>query len=352
MQNYNCKNCGAILYWDTDAGSLKCRFCESEYQVSDFEDRTDTEEPVKNEAIEKEFAQADNVGDDMSVYECKNCGGEVVTLNTTMATICPYCSEAISITSKSVGDFRPDLCIPFKKDKKEIMKIYTDYVNKSFLTPKEFKEQSTIEKIQGLFTPFYLHNIKDRASHKFEGERTSSHKRGYDKVTTHNVFMLSIDAEGSFERIPTDASVRIENQLMDAIEPFDYNELKEYNPAYMAGFMAEQMDEDKEEMSTRAKTRATAGMRERAKAAFTGFSGVKTISENDVIKEHETSYTMLPVWLLNVNHENKKYTFAVNGQTGKVVGKLPIDKIKLLLVGLGTFVASDIVVAILTLMFG
>lgn len=352
MQNYNCKNCGAVLYWDTESDSLKCRFCDSEYQVSDFEDRTDTEEKVKDEAINKEFAQTDDVGENMSVYECKNCGGEVLTLNTTMATICPYCSEAISITSKSVGDFRPDLCIPFKKSKEEIMKIYQEYVNKSFLTPKAFKEQNTIEKIQGLFTPFYLHDIEDKTYHEFEGERTSSSKRGYDKVTTHRVFRLTVSADGKFEKIPTDASVKISNQLMDAIEPFHYKGLKEYNPAYMAGFMAEQMDDDKEDMAARALVRAKTAMKDKARDEFTGYQGVRCVNERNDIRNHTTSYTMLPVWLLNVNHDNQKYTFAINGQTGKIVGKLPIDKMKLFLIGCGTFLLSDIAIAALLMFMG
>lgn len=351
MQNYSCKNCGAELYWDIQAGCLKCKFCESEYQVVDFEDKTLADEPVNNESLDKDFVHSDNIDVGMSVYECKNCGGEVVALNTTMATICPYCSEAISITSKSVGDFRPELCIPFSKDKKAIIEIYKNYVNKSLLTPKEFKEQSTIEKIQGLFTPFYLHTMKDRAHHIFEGERVSSRRRGYDKVTRHDVYSLRINAEGQFERIPTDASVRISNQLMDSIEPFNYRDLKEYNPAYMAGFVAEQTDEDKENMNIRAETRAKSGMRERAQSAFTRYLGVRLISEDHNMLTHTSSYVMLPIWLLNVKHGARKYTFAVNAQTGKVVGKLPMDKLKLFLIGCGSFLTIDVIAAILTILF-
>lgn len=340
------------MYWQTEDGCLKCKFCDAEYQISDFEDNTITQEPVESEAVEKEYVNADGVDESMSVYECKNCGGEVVTLNTTMATICPYCSEAISITSKSVGEFRPEQCIPFKKSKDEIMKAYKDYVNKSFLTPKAFKEQSTIEKIQGLFTPFYLHTMRDVANTSFTGEQISSRRRGYDKVTTHRVFSLDIKAEGHFKRIPTDAAVRISNKLMDSIEPFDYLEIKEYNPAYMAGFMAEQTDDDMEDLNKRAETRVFSGMRERARAAFTGYQSVNLKSDNHNIADHKTSYTMLPIWLLNVDHNGQKYTFAVNGQTGKVVGNLPMDKLKLFLIGLGTFVASDVVLALISLFAG
>lgn len=334
------------MFWDTAAGCLKCQFCDSEYQPSDFEDLTTQENPIQTEELDKQYVNAENLTDDMCVYECKTCGGEVVAMKNTMATICPYCGEAISITSKSVGEFRPELCIPFKKNKKEIMEIYKNYVSKSFLTPKEFKEQSTIEKIQGLFTPFYLHSMKNSATHSYEGEKTTSRKRGYDKVTTHKVFALNVSSVGDFEKIPTDASKRIQNSLMDAVEPFDYTECKDYNPAYMAGFLAEQTDDDMEDMNIRAETRSTDAMREKNRSQFVGYSSMHQTSENIKISEHSSQYVLLPIWLLNVKHGDKKYTFAVNGQSGKVVGKLPMNKLKLCLLGGGAFALVDLIVAV------
>lgn len=347
MQNYSCKNCGAELFWDTKAGCLKCQYCDMEYKPEEFDDKTISEEPVSEpEIVEQEYTNVD-LTEDMVVYRCDTCGGEVVALKTTMATICPYCSEAISITSKSVGEFRPEQCIPFKYDKKQIMQIYKDYVNKSFLTPKEFKQDNIIEKIQGIFTPFYLHDIDLRAAHSFEGEKVTSSRSGYDKIDTHKVYELSIQSLGKFEKIPTDASVKIENSLMDAIEPFDYKECKDYNPAYMAGFVAEQTDEEMASMEERAKTRSTQSVREKNRAAFNSYSRVTQKSENLNFLSHDKKYVMLPVWLLNVKHGDKKYRFAINGQTGKIVGKLPINFGKLIGLSAGAFAVVDLIAALL-----
>ena len=115
MQNYKCKLCGAELFWNPDEGCLKCEYCESKYQPTDFEDET-LVESAKDESIQDEYTNQD-ITEGMVLYSCKTCGGEVVALDTTMATVCPYCGEAISITSKSVGNFRPDLLIPFAKPK-------------------------------------------------------------------------------------------------------------------------------------------------------------------------------------------------------------------------------------------
>lgn len=44
------------------------------------------------------------------------------------------------------------------------------------------------------------------------------------------------------------------------------------------------------------------------------------------LKNGKAKYGLLPVWLLNTSWQGQKYTFAMNGQTGKFVGNLPMDK--------------------------
>jgi len=357
MQNYQCKNCGATLYWNVEAEKLKCLYCDSVFQPSDFEDKTLDEnipEASANEtpeAEEQEYVNAKDYADDMAVYECENCGGEVVTLKTTMADICPYCGEAVSITSKAVNSFRPKLCIPFKKDKKAAMSIYKKYVERSFLTPKVFKKENTIEKMQGLFAPFYLHTIVNTSTHSLEGENRTSHRSGDDKITTHSLYDLTLKATGLFQRIPTDGAVRLPNKLMDTLEPFDYDGCKSFDPAYMAGFVAEQYDDEMETLNARAETKAQQTMTDRALSAFS-YDSIKLKNESHNIIDHSSEYAMLPVWILNVVHGNKKYTYAINGQTGKIVGKLPLSKSKVAGISLGVFAAADVISALLVTMFG
>lgn len=205
MQNYSCPTCGAQLYWDAKRQCLYCNYCDSAFTPEDFGDKTANTADGKAPQVEPEKL-SDNVvlteTEEMVVYECKTCGGEVVAQRTTMATVCPYCGEAVSVTTKSVGEFRPELVIPFAKEKKEIVETFKQYVAKSFLTPKAFKQDNIVEKIQGLFVPFYLHTMEDRAQHTFLGEKVSAHRRGDDRVTKHDVYRLSLVATGKFDRLP------------------------------------------------------------------------------------------------------------------------------------------------------
>ena len=350
MHNYSCPTCGAQLYWDPKKGSLYCQYCDSSYSPDEFEDKTANTEDGKAPSVSAEKL-SDNVvvsdNENVVVYECKTCGGEVVAQKTTMATVCPYCGEAVSITTKSVGDFRPDRVIPFAQDKKGIANVFKNYVNKSFLTPAAFKNDNTIDKIQGLFVPYYLHTMTDKAQNFFKGEKITYHRSGNDRVATHKVYRLSIDATGKFDKIPTDAAKDLENELMDALEPYTYKDLASYNPAYMAGFVAEQKDEDIDVLQQRAKIRCENGMNSNARQAFAGYDSLLPTGSKHSFFDIDSEYVMLPVWMLNVKHNGKKYRFAVNGQTGKIVGKLPINWGKFAAICAGTFALAEIAVAVI-----
>ena len=39
----------------------------------------------------------------------------------------------------------------------------------------------------------------------------------------------------------------------------------------------------------------------------------------------DAAYALMPVWMLNTKYRGKDYLFAMNGQTGKIVGELPMS---------------------------
>lgn len=350
MQRYICKVCGAELKWNPDVGALLCDYCGTSFAVTDFVDETinaSTEETY----LDAQYTNAgQNLEDGMVVYACRHCGAEVVTSNTTMATTCAYCGHAISITNKSAGKFRPELVVPYAINKDKAKEIYKNYVNKSFLTPKEFKESNQIEKMQGLFVPFWLHSMNARAQANFNCENVTHRRRKDDRITTHVVYDVFVDANGYYQNIPTDGSKKLDNALMDALEPFNFNKLTPYNPAYMAGFFSEQPDDDKEATIPRAQQRATKSMIDKMTKSAGNYSSVNVSRFNNNFYDTKATYSMLPVWLLNVKHKNKDYLFAVNGDTGKVVGKLPLSVSKLALTVLGSGLITHFIMLLFRLL--
>ena len=350
MQKFNCKTCGAELYWDADAGALKCKYCDSEFQATDFEDATVDADPTIDTSVDAEFTSvSDSITEGMVVYKCTNCGAEVVTSETTMATTCAYCGRAISLTNKSAGNFRPDKVLPFKVTKEKATEIYKKYIKSSPLTPKLFSEEQTIKKMQGLYVPFFLHSANLNAEAVVNAENVKHSRRGDDRVEHHSLYKIDVDMSGNYEKIPTDASKKIENSLMDNLEPFDLKVLSDFNPAFMAGFFAEQPDEKAEDTIDRATDRMDTAMKEKIKEVSGNYSSKVIMSYRGNFTDKTAEYVMLPIWLLNVEYKDKMYTFAINGDTGKAVGKLPISKAKMAAYSAASFFGSQLAFILINL---
>lgn len=346
MQKFECKVCGAGLKWNPVAGKIACEYCNAEFPVTDFEDHTLRDE-VNDNQVDDTYS-SEEITDGMVIYKCEECNAEVITSDKTMATECAYCGHAITITSKAVGNFRPECVIPFAITKETAMEIFKKYVKSSWLTPKVFSTSPSIEKMQGLFVPYYLHSMVLDGMSIVEGERTTSHKRGYDKITDHKVYEVDVEVHADFNNIPTDASKQLEDGLMDTVEPYDYNNVKDYNPAYLAGFFAEQADVTKEDTIQRAKDKAYDGMSDKIRECAGNLSK-KCIKSNLIDKSNEKiSYTMLPIWLFHVKWKDTVHHFAINGQTGKVVGKLPLDKVKLVISSIGIALGTLLLTAFIS----
>lgn len=367
MKKYNCKHCGAELYWDANAGTLKCEYCEHEFMPSDFENEVEAEpvlqEPIeassesdsREEKYEREADGFDRATDDsesadLVVYECEHCGAEVITARSTVATTCAFCGRAISLSNKLVGDFKPESVIPFSVDEKEAVNIYRGYCKKALLSPAKFKSENEIKKVKGLYVPFWLHNFTVNADAVVDAENIHTHRKGDDKVIEHHMYRISMDVSGDFKSIPTDGLKKLDDKLMSSIEPFDYSKLTDFNPAYMAGFYAEEYDVSGEDTISQAKERADSAMRDECISNAGLYESKLLESYNPTYLNEESKYAMLPVWLFNVTYKGKDYRFAVNGETGKIAGKLPISIPKLVGAVLGSGVLTQAVALVIRLM--
>ena len=138
----------------------------------------------------------------------------------------------------------------------------------------------------------------------------------------------SVMREGaiSFSHVPADGSTRMDDTLMESIEPFDVREAVPFQTAYLAGYLADKYDVTAEQSVDRANER----IKKTAEATFAeqvmGYETVSLDSSSIQLHGGTVRYALYPVWLLNTTWNGVKYTFAMNAQTGKFVGDLPVDK--------------------------
>jgi hypothetical protein len=116
------------------------------------------------------------------------------------------------------------------------------------------------------------------------------------------------------------------DEHMDAVEPFDYSDLKAFSTAYLPGYMADKYDMDIEACKDRANSRIEKSTEEIFSSTPTGYTTLVPEYSEINLTQGEVKYALMPVWMLSTKWNGENFLFAMNGQTGKLIGDLPIDK--------------------------
>ncbi len=320
-----CPNCGGTLQFDPQAGKLKCIFCDSLFtqeEAEAFFNQQNEEEDIKDSG-----SDWGDLAEGMKAYSCNTCGAEIICDQNTAATKCPYCDNTTVIEAQFSGAIKPDLVIPFSFTKEQAMEKYKGYYEKRKLIPRNFLTGSKVEEIQGVYVPFWLYDGAVNIDAEFEAaDRTENNNEIVRKI-------YKADRRGTigFENVPADASKRMPDDIMDSVEPFNFGDLKPFSMTYMPGFLAERFDVEKEDDLKRAENRVINTAKQKTKA---------TVRHDEVTEKRgdykvnytKKKYAMLPIWYLTTSWEGKQWNFAMNGQTGKFTGDLPIDNTKLCLI--------------------
>lgn len=330
LREYKCPCCGGQIAFEAKLQKLKCEYCDTEFDVEtlrQYDEDLSQDAPDRMEwstAPGAEWQEGENAG--MRVYSCNSCGGEVIADATLAATVCPYCDNPIVMTGQLSGALKPDLVIPFKLDKKAAKDALSAYFRDKRLLPKVFREQNHIDEIKGMYVPFWLFDADARASIRYRATRLRAWSDSSYNYTETSHFSITRAGTVSFEHVPVDGSSKMADDLMESIEPYDFSAAVDFRTAYLAGYLADKYDVDAEQSIDRANERIKKSTEQAFADTVTGFTSVTTEASGVSLSNGTARYALLPVWLLNTTWNGRRYTFAMNGQTGKMVGDLPLDK--------------------------
>ena len=330
LKEYKCPSCDGAINFDSSLQKMKCPYCNTEFEIEAFISFNKAEAEGKGENINWDkmpFEQLaeNNIGvDDASSlvnYVCNSCAGEIITTLVEGSFTCPYCGNQIVSKKVFSGMNKPDCVIPFKLDKKTAKDTLLRHLKGKMLLPKVFSDENKIESIQGIYVPFWLFNAEADANIRFKA--TKRYKKGNATHTEH--YMLVRGGHITFQKIPADASKRLDDALMESIEPFDLTEGVPFQGAYLAGYGAEKYDVNISENRERINKRIKNSVIESFKKTLNGYNSSHVENINITFTHSNVYYALLPVWIVSTKYKEKIYTFAMNGQTGKFVGNLPVD---------------------------
>lgn len=330
LQEYKCPCCGGAIAFDSNLQKMKCPYCDTEFEMEtlagyDADLQNDTADDMQWETAAGAEWQ-DGEAEGLRSYVCKSCGGEIVGDETTAATTCPFCDNPIVMMGQFSGALKPDIVIPFKLDKKAAKAKLMNHLSGKRLLPKIFKDQNHIDEIKGMYVPFWLFDTDVNARVRYRATKLRSWSDSRYNYTETQYYSVHRGGSIGFAGVPVDGSSKMADDLMESIEPYNVKEAVGFQTAYLAGYLADKYDVDAQQSIERANARVKKSTEQAFAATVQGYSSVKPENSNIQLHGGKAKYALYPVWLLNTTWNGNKYVFAMNGQTGKFVGDLPIDK--------------------------
>lgn len=297
---FKCRNCGGNTVYSPERHKMYCPFCDS---IDSEEKKTEGQ----------------------SLANCINCGGAISVQDFTSASKCPYCDNYIIFDERVTGEYQPHLILPFTFSREKTKKLMRDKFKSCVFAPGDFLSEVKLDTMCGMYVPFWMYDYHAHGYYDGEGRQIRTWMSGDREFTETSVYHIVRDMEVDFDKMPVDASQAMPDDIMDLMEPYDYKALEEFKEEYMSGFFAERYNADAMTSEPRAVSKARKDAESILRQSIS-YTNLQSAVNNQVTLERtDTNYALLPVWIYNYKYKDTDYPFHINGQTGKIVGKVPVS---------------------------
>ena len=328
---YKCPDCGAPIKYSPTAKAIICEYCDGEFTLSQIKDQdTATGEKDQFDWDEYKDKLSNEKLDGMKTYACHSCGAVIETPKETMATKCPYCGNNIVLKNTATGSLKPNLIIPFSITMNDVKNILKKVTNEKKHLPFNYFKSCRVGDIQGIYIPYWLFSTKlqgtvSYSAQTIDNDQVSSY---HDYTITTEDYALKRSGKLEISRLPVDASIKISNDMIDSIEPFDYSKLVPFDSKYLSGFFADRFDSSPDSELPRAKKFMMDVALDKFSKTIPWYSSINVSNNGLNLVDPKVEYAMMPVYLLNCKYQDQDFHYAINGQTGKFTGPFPNSKNK------------------------
>ena len=331
---YKCPNCDGGLIFDPESGKYACEYCLSKFSQDELMAESQSAESAQVVDDPVQETESESVQESALIYRCPSCGAEVITDETTAATYCFYCHNPIVLEGKLSGEYLPNGIIPFKITKDEAVEKFHDWIQKKKFVAKGFYSKKNIEKLSGVYFPYWLYDCVTNSTMNGSARDVRVWRVGDLEYTETKLYSINRVGKISYKNLPKTALQKAQNAMLKGIFPYEFGALEKFHMGYLSGFQAEKRDIDKETLSKEIHNEIQKYAEKRMRNTVSGHTSFNVETQNHTIAKEEFKYTLLPVWVMTYRQSgNQVYYFAMNGQTGEIVGKLPINRKKLWTLG-------------------
>ena len=328
VQQYKCPNCAAELRFHPKKQGFVCEYCDSFFTPEECKAANEQ----MNAQAQQNAPMSDAFENGNQLFSCPSCGAEIVTDCNTSATECFYCHNPVVLKGRLSGEYRPSKVIPFRLTREDAENLFKNWCSKRKFLPKTFTSQSQLMHMAGVYVPFWVADCDINGTMRAVCKKLRSWTSGNYRYTETKEFDVFRQAKLKFEGIPADGSSKIEDALMEAIEPFDYQQTVPFEMSYLSGFLSDKYDVNKVQVFPRIRNRAVNGSDQLLRSSMIGYDSIRVTQSDMQILRTDWQYMLLPVWFMTYEYQGKQYSFAINGQTGKQAGTPPLATGRLLAV--------------------
>lgn len=318
---YKCQNCGANAVYSPEKEAMYCPHCDG---------------------IDSETVQPGN-----GLNQCVTCGAPIEPGQYDSAYRCEHCGSYMIFEERIEGDYEPHLILPFMVSKEKAKQIIKNEFGKKLFLPDGFLKEAYLDTMEGIYVPFFMYDFFCQYDYEGTGKKVRTWRSGDTEYTETSVFRIERSMDIDFDKIPVDASILMDDNTMDLLEPYRYDALKKFQSKYMSGFLGEMKNMEADTLEPRARSKARTDAEALMRATINGYASVSTERQDLRMNNTQTQYALLPVWSYTYKYRGKEYRFKLNGQTGKMIGSIPLSVGKI--IGYGATMFGGISAALLML---
>ena len=313
---HKCPNCSGQLELIKEIDRYRCPYCEGVYDTSIF-DNYDFE--YKNEYLNNRH---------YLLNTCIGCHNQFITSIDHNISRCPICNNQL-INENIKHEIKPTKIIPFNIDKNKAIEIYKSYIKNKILLPSVFKQEEIINYIKCFYVPIWLFDGKANISMWFDGLK----KEHFEKLIQNSKYKLYRNGDISFKNIEIDGIKQLD---ISTIKPFDYSKAIDFNDKLDNCFILNEINNH--EIRKIINNEIIDNTKDLFLSNISEYNDISIRNNNIKIIDGKQELILCPIWLLNIEYENKNNCFIINGSSVKCYGRFIEDKNTLIIITIFSFI--------------
>ena len=325
-QAFICPNCGGRMRFEPQAGQLTCEYC-GHAQVMPFVEATG---PIADRAEQVlEFVMPTTTGhrwaEGQQRLSCDLCGAVTILLPEETSTQCPYCGSNHLIARNEASEIiDPQVIALMKVDRQQAALQVRKWLGSGWFAPDDLLATSYHLSLRPGYYSCWTYDgmIEVRWNCEInEGSGRSAHWVPRSGVETRFFDDVLIPGVKSIQ--PSD---------LENVGPFDLKDVEAFEPGYMAGWPTLIYNRSLSDASLLAREQVTRKIRNQL------YHLIEPGREKRNLRTGTGSWSgmtfkhiLLPLWVGTYHYGGKPYRLLINGQTGKVTGEKPKDRVKIIL---------------------